>query len=149
MQCAEGPEGVHDSNAGMSGKTEDMAKLGQFLLQKGKWNDQQILPQAWVEEALTAIPHSNIDPATNHGPDWQQGYAYQIWKNRHGFSARGNLGQYIVVLPDENAVIAITAHDMNFQEQLDLVWEHLLPALIHARTLSILRLRVTRLTPFF
>ena len=132
MQCVETAEGVHDSNAGISCKTEDMAKLGQFLLQKGKWNGKQILPQEWIEEATTPIANMNPGPAstdTAHGPDWQQGYGYQIWKNRHGFSARGNLGQFIVVLPDQNAVIAITAHDMNFQEHLDLIWEHLLPAL--------------------
>jgi len=139
IQCFETAEGVHDSNAGMSGKTEDMAKLGQFLLQKGKWNDKQILPQAWIEEATTTIPYTNPGPATAdtaHGPDWQQGYGYQIWKNRYGFSARGNLGQYIVVLPEQNAVIAITAHDMRFQEHLDLVWEHLLPTLKYYNSVS-------------
>ena len=130
MRCAEGPEGVHDGNAGMYGKTEDMAKLGQLLLQKGRWNDKQILPQAWIEEAMTAIPFTNIDPAVNPGPDWQQGYGYQIWRGRHNsFHANGMHGQYIIILPDQNTVIVMTSHIDDYQGQLDLVWEHLLPAL--------------------
>jgi hypothetical protein len=63
------------------------------------------------------------------GNDWLQGYAYQMWRSRHhSFRADGAYGQFILVLPDQDAVIAITAETPDMQAELNLVWQHLLPA---------------------
>jgi hypothetical protein len=62
--------------------------------------------------------------------DWLQGYGYQMWRCRHhAFRADGAFGQYIVMMPDQDAVLAITSQTGNMQGVLDLVWEHLLPAM--------------------
>lgn len=62
--------------------------------------------------------------------DWLQGYGYQMWRCRHnGYRADGANGQYILVLPDKDAVIAVTAHIGDMQAELDLIWKYLLPAL--------------------
>ena len=68
-----------------------------------------------------------IDPATS---DWLQGYGYQMWRCRHNaFRADGAYGQYILVLPEQDAVIAVTAHLGDMQEELNLIWDNILPAL--------------------
>jgi CubicO group peptidase (beta-lactamase class C family) len=108
-----------------------MAKLGQLLLQKGNWKGKQLLPEAWIEEATTSkiLQNSNVDLATSTN-DWHQGYCYQIWRCRYnGFRADGLNGQYIIVLPEQQAVVALTANIGDGQAQLNLVWEYLLLAL--------------------
>jgi hypothetical protein len=62
--------------------------------------------------------------------DWHQGYCYQFWRCRHGaFRGDGAFGQYTIVMPEQDAVLAITSETSNMQGELDLVWEHLLPAM--------------------
>jgi hypothetical protein len=62
--------------------------------------------------------------------DWLQGYGYQFWRCRHNaFRADGAFGQYIIVMPEMDAVVAITAESPDMQNDLNLVWEHLLPAM--------------------
>jgi len=107
-------------------------------LQKGKWNGKQIVPQAWVEEA-TSFKIDCSDPA-NKAPkelnDWQQGYGYQFWRCRNNaFRADGLGGQFIIVLPERDAVVVLTCSAASTQEELNLVWDHLLPA-IHDKRLA-------------
>ena len=53
-----------------------------------------------------------------------------MWRCRHGaFRADGANGQYILILPDQDAVIVTTAHIPNMRQELNLIWDHLLPAL--------------------
>ena len=59
-----------------------------------------------------------------------QGYGYQMWICRPAcFRADGARGQYIIVCPEKNAVIAITSDVENLQGELNLVWENILPVL--------------------
>lgn len=131
------PQGINIGGWGLYVKTEDMAKLGLFILQKGNWNGQQLLPESWFDEAtrshISSLPAGakredlKIKPADS---DWLQGYGYQMWRSRHNsFRADGKDGQFILVLPEKNTVIAITANIGNMQAELNLVWEYLLPAL--------------------
>ena len=62
--------------------------------------------------------------------DWMQGYGYQMWRCRHNaFRADGANGQYILILPEKDAVIVTTANIQNMRQELDLIWEYILPAL--------------------
>jgi CubicO group peptidase (beta-lactamase class C family) len=125
-------QGINTGGWGLRLKTEDLAKMGQFYLQKGMWKGAQLLPQAWVNEATTfkidqapGAPKSQKDSS-----DWMQGYCYQFWRCRHNaFRADGAFGQYIIVMPDQDAVIAITSETPNMQDELNLVWKYLLPAM--------------------
>ena len=120
------PQGVSTGGYGLSIRTEDIAKFGQLYLQKGKWNGKQIVPESWVAEA-TARQTSN---GSNPKSDWDQGYGYQFWRSRHGaYRGDGAFGQYCIVLPEQDAVIAITSATGNMQAILDLVWDKLLPAM--------------------
>jgi CubicO group peptidase (beta-lactamase class C family) len=136
----ESPQGINCGGWGLYLKTEDLAKMGQLLLQKGEWNGQQIIPAEWVEEMSkkqveSINPGTRIEQAEERGmtketSDWMQGYGYQMWRCRPGcFRADGARGQYIIVVPDKNAVIAITSDNGDLQGELNLVWECILPVL--------------------
>lgn len=125
------PQGINTGGWGLRLKTADMAKFGQLFLQKGKWNGKQILPASWVDEASTMkiIQHPELPQAKKDSSDWEQGYCYQMWRCRHNaFRADGAFGQFIIIMPEEDAVIAITAETPDMQDEINLVWKYLLPA---------------------
>jgi CubicO group peptidase (beta-lactamase class C family) len=120
------PQGVSLGGYGLSVRTEDIARFGQLYLQKGKWQGKQVVPEAWVE-AATARQTSN---GSNPKSDWDQGYGYQFWRCRHGaYRGDGAFGQFCIVMPEQDAVIAITSGVKDMQSILNLVWEKLLPAM--------------------
>ena len=120
------PQGVTLGGYGLSVRTEDIARFGQLYLQKGEWRGKHLVPGSWVE-AATARQTSN---GSNPRSDWDQGYGYQFWRCRHGaYRGDGAFGQFCIVLPEQDAVVAITSGVKNMQAVLDLVWEKLLPAL--------------------
>ena len=126
------PRGVHIGGWGLSVRTEDIARFGQLYLQKGAWRDPttgtavRILPAAWVKEATAR----QVPNAPNENPDWEQGYGYQFWRCRHGaYRGDGAFGQFCVVMPDQDAVLAITSGVGDMQAVLNLAWAHLLPAM--------------------
>ena len=136
----ESPQGINCGGWGLYLKTEDLAKMGQLLLQKGEWNGQQLIPAEWVAEMSkkqvesinpgTRMEEAEAKGMTKETSDWMQGYGYQMWRCRPGcFRADGARGQYIIVVPDKNAVIAITSNVEDLQGELNLVWSRILPVL--------------------
>lgn len=127
------PRGICTGGWGLSIQTEGLAKFGQLYLQKGVWNNRQILPAKWIEEATTfkiqqPLPPKPVRP--NSQNDWLQGYGYQFWRAQHNaYRGDGAFGQFTIVMPDQDAVVAITSESKSMQGELDIVWEHLLPAM--------------------
>jgi CubicO group peptidase (beta-lactamase class C family) len=120
------PLGVSLGGFGLSLTTEDIARLGQLYLQKGEWDGKRVLPAEWVAAATARQVSNGSNPAS----DWDQGYGYQFWRCRHGaYRGDGAHGQNCIVIPDEDAVVAITSGVRDLQAVLNLVWEHLLPAM--------------------
>jgi CubicO group peptidase (beta-lactamase class C family) len=120
------PQGINFGGFGLKLRTEDIAKFGQLYLQKGQWNGKQIVPAAWVEQATSKQVSNGSDPDR----DWDQGYGFQFWRCRHGaFRGDGANGQFCVVMPEQDAVVAITADTRDMQAELNIVWDKLLPAL--------------------
>jgi hypothetical protein len=120
------PQGVNMGGFGLNIKTEDIARFGQLYLQKGQWNGRTILPAAWIAEATT----SQIANGPNPNPDWEQGYGYQFWRSQHqSYRGDGACGQFCLVLPEQDAVLAITAGTDDMQAILNQVWENLLPGM--------------------
>jgi CubicO group peptidase (beta-lactamase class C family) len=111
--------------SGLHATTEAVAKLGLLYRQGGQWNGAQLLSAQWVAEAT----RWQIDTPAEPNPDWQRGYGFQFWMSRHGYRGDGAYGQFCLVLPDHDAVLAMTSRTMNMQAVLDLVWAHLVPAL--------------------
>lgn len=118
------PQGVTSGGWGLKLRTREIAHFGQFYLQKGKWQDEQVLPSSWIEMATS----EQISNSSNKEPDWQQGYGFQFWRSRYGsYRGDGAFGQYCVVMPEKDAVLVITSGVKNMQSVLDLVWKELLP----------------------
>ncbi|WP_030927415.1 serine hydrolase domain-containing protein [Streptomyces sp. NRRL S-646] len=114
--------------SGLHATTDAIARLGQLYLQDGVWEGRRLLPEGWVAEATR--PHIGNGDGTAAGAlsDWQQGYGLQFWTSRHGYRGDGAYGQFCLVLPGHDAVIATTAATERMQQVLDLAWQHLLPA---------------------
>lgn len=130
-------QGINFGGWGLEATTEDLAKLGQFMLQKGQWNGKQLLPSSWIEECSSYQIDNETDDisdfekkANQISADWIQGYCYQMWRGLHNsYRADGAYGQYIIVLPEQDAVVVMTAHSKNNRLQMRLMWDHIFPVL--------------------
>jgi hypothetical protein len=120
------PQGIATGGYGLSVRTEDIAKFGQLYLQKGNWQGKQLVPSAWIEAATSRQTSNGSNPQS----DWDQGYGYQFWRCRNGaYRGDGAFGQYCLVLPQHDAVLAITSGLGDMQAVLNQVWDKLLPGL--------------------
>lgn len=119
------PSGIEIGGWGLHLPTESLAKMGLLLLQHGKWDGMQVLPEQWVREASRKQIEND---KMNEWTDFKAGYGYQLWKctPAESFRLDGAFGQFAVVLPRQNAVIAITEYTGNPQLTLDLLWKHVL-----------------------
>lgn len=100
----------------------EIAKFGQLYLQNGVWQNKQIVSQKWVQESQKKqiiTGEKNIDNTE---------YGYLFWRTEdRAFRADGKFGQYSIVIPDKNAVIAINAYNRSDKSILDAVWDYLYP----------------------
>lgn len=100
----ESPEGHNTGGWGMYLTSRDIAALAQLLIQKGKWNGEQIIPEEWIDEMTkmrVAIPGAE-QVALSH-------YAYHIKAGKEIFAAEGAFGQYLIGFRDYPVAIGITA----------------------------------------
>lgn len=119
------PQGISIGGYGLYLKTEDIAKFGLLYLQKGVWKGRQLLSSDWVSMATSKQVSNGSSPTS----DWDQGYGFQFWRCRNGaFRGDGKDGQFCIVLPEQDAVVVMTANTSNMQAQLNHVWEQLLPS---------------------
>lgn len=123
----ESADGTTVGGWGLFTTTENLAKLGQFLLDKGEWKGQRLLNAGWIESMTK--PH--IYQSADIGGDWNSGYGYQVWICTHdAYRVDGAHGQFSIVIPDKNAVIAVNAQfhkgKRNF---MDMVWKTIYPVL--------------------
>ena len=115
------PTGVACGGWGMNMTTRELARFGQLLLQEGRWNGEQVISSDWVRLA-TAKQTENKDKR----PDWRQGYGFQFWRCKHDcYRAAGARGQFVLVMPHEDAVLALHSSVGKMERELDLVWKHL------------------------
>jgi CubicO group peptidase (beta-lactamase class C family) len=127
------PEGNSLGGYGLKLRTEDIAKFGQLYLQKGQWNGKQLIPQSWVAEATSKQVPNDQESHAKMGGDWRQGYGFQFWRCTHNaYRGDGASGQFCLVIPDKDAVIAITALTGDMQGELNVIWDKLYPAFTSA-----------------
>ena len=124
------PQGNTIGGWGLKVRTEDIAKFGQLYLQKGQWQGKSLIPAPWVEQASARQVPNAAGRKNPDESDWAQGYGFQFWRCRHGaYRGDGKDGQFCLVLPEQDVVVAITADTGDMQRELNVVWDHLLPAL--------------------
>jgi CubicO group peptidase (beta-lactamase class C family) len=100
--------GVDFGGFGLNVRTEDIAVFGQMLLQKGMWNGKRIVSEEYINLATSKQIENGDDPAN----DWAQGYGFQFWRcvPEGVYRGDGMHGQYCVVCPDMQTVIAVTSN---------------------------------------
>lgn len=135
MQWEISHEGICVGGWGMRLCPEDMAKLGQFLLQRGKWKGRQLISSQWIDTMTSNLVDSRpinafvvdrdpiklSDPANDH----TQGYGYYVWQGRaHTYRMEGILGQFVIVSPARDLVLVITSNSNMDQRYMDIIWKH-------------------------
>jgi len=123
------PEGINTGGWGLRITTEDIAKLGQLYLQNGMWQGERILSEAWVQEATSKQTSNGSHPDN----DWDQGYGYQFWRCRNNcYRGDGAFGQFCIVIPEHDAVVAVTSGTNDMGGVMQVVWDVLLPSMASA-----------------
>ncbi len=117
--------GIDLGFSGVHTNVDAAARLGQLYLDDGVWDGTRLLPEGWVETASSV----QMENPAREEPDWRCGYGFQLWMQRHGYRGDGAFGQYMIVLPEHDAVVALFSCTENMQVILDMLWEHLLPAM--------------------
>ena len=116
-------DGHTNGATGLALTTSNLARFGQFLLQRGQWEGQQLVSPGWID--YISRPQINT---RSRGSDTDLGYGCGFWPSRHGaYRADGKDGQFVIVLPREDAVIAINANEPNSPAILNAVWDEVLP----------------------
>ena len=127
------PQGINTGGWGLRLKTEDLAKFGLLYLNRGSWNGKQLLPKKWIDEvtSLKIYQNPNLTEAKRDSSnDSVQGYCYQFWRARHNsYMANGAFGQFVLIMPDKDAIVVFTAESSDMWGELDMVWKYLYPGI--------------------
>ena len=104
----QGPQGYYIGGFGLGLTARDLAKFGFLYLNKGYWNGESVVPEAWVEESTRqSMPVGD----TPYGPI---GYGYHWWVKEvdgcFSYRAMGRRGQFVVVIPELDMVIVVTSN---------------------------------------
>jgi CubicO group peptidase (beta-lactamase class C family) len=125
-EWAESPDGHTIGGTGLLLSTSSLARFGQLLLQRGEWRGRQLAPPRWIDSA--GRPH--VSTSDSRHPDYDLGYGYGFWPSRHGaYRADGKDGQFVIVLPRQDAVVAISSAEERHYPILYAVWDEILPRL--------------------
>lgn len=127
------PQGYSAGGWGLYITLESMAKMGQFFLNRGTWNGQRLLNESWFDEAMKPQimqwqGHMNQWEAAEvyKYDEWNQGYGYQMWVCTHGaVRLDGAWGQYVIIVPEKNLVVACQAHNGDGARFIQSVWRNI------------------------
>ncbi|MEO1623940.1 MAG: serine hydrolase [Bacteroidota bacterium] len=125
--------------------TRDMARIGYLMLNKGKWNDQQLIPEWWVEKITSLVtPNAALNPAERRASEFGYGHLWWVYDQENlreelegAYAAQGIYGQYITVIPKLDLVIAhktnalFQRHTHNYERLVHLIIDQS-QALVHA-----------------
>jgi CubicO group peptidase (beta-lactamase class C family) len=107
--------------------TEAVAAFGELLLRHGCWRGQQLIAREWLELATRRHVETLQTGDGWRTADWLQGYGYHFWMSRHGYRAPGAMGQYCLVVPEHDLIVAMSAAATDMRVPLGAVWDCLLP----------------------
>lgn len=89
----------------MASNARDFARFGKLYKQYGKWNGLQLLDSAYVAKSIT--------PRFDHTPQYGYGWWLTEFKDKDVFYMRGHLGQYVIVIPEDDLIIVRLGHTGN------------------------------------
>ena len=124
------PDGINTGGWGLRVQAETMAKLGLLLLNKGNWHGQQLVSADYVTAACSRLIDGGAKD-TVPPTDGNQGYGYQVWQSKWpgSYRADGAMGQYTVVVPQEDLVVVILGMKLYGHEELACIWNQLMPGM--------------------
>lgn len=125
------PQNYSAGGWGLYFRTEDFAKMGLFMLQKGEWDGKRLLDEEWFDDAMSAQimqyagqGHSPEEIAAMNQNDWNQGYGYQMWCCRYGgVRLDGAWSQLCVIYPDKELVVVAQSHSNSPDEMFNSIIE--------------------------
>jgi len=127
----ESEDGYSLGATGLMLTTAEMALFGRFLLGRGNWEGRQLVSAAWLDAATRTQVPTHVEVSTWAGKkqdDYDLGYGYQFWTCRHGaYRCDGKNGQFIIVIPSHNAVVAISSDEVRMKPILWAVWDYIFP----------------------
>lgn len=125
MYWSPSPENVSSGYTGLYMQPDDAAKIGYLYLKKGNWNGKQLIPEKWIEESTKKQVKADWTPIF-------PGYGYMWWINRFGgYSAQGQGGDFIFVVPKLDLVVVFTGGIYNLNEMFypgELMEKYIVPA---------------------
>jgi CubicO group peptidase (beta-lactamase class C family) len=125
-QWQQSSAGVDLGGVGLHLRTEDIAKFGQLYLQRGEWRGRRLVAAEWVDLATSR----QVSNGSNPESEWDHGYGFQFWRCRHGaYRGDGAFGQYCIVMPEQQTVVAITGGVTDMGAVMNILWDELLPNL--------------------
>lgn len=112
-------------NLGATGlhlSTRSLMKMGLFMLGRGNWEGKQLLRSDWFDRAMAVQIYQGEPQPT----DWRSGYCYQMWACRVPGCVRldGMWGQYVIIMPDKDAVAVMTSLCTKREVQMDSFWKN-------------------------
>lgn len=124
--------GISYGCSGLHLNAHETSKFGQLLLNQGWWDGQSLIPKAYIEQATRKQIDNSSFKEKFATTDHHSGYGYQIWLNPipNSYRMDGMYGQYVVVLPEKDAVITLVSNEhQHMMAILQLAWDHLLQQL--------------------
>ena len=130
VQWTRGTNGEPSVASGLRLRPRDLAKIGQLILNRGKWSEHQVIEKSWLERSF--LPYAET------GDGLEYGYQWWLGKLKAGglqwISAFGNGGQRLFIIPKLDLVVVITAGNYNQPEQwrlpVKVISEYILPAIV-------------------
>ncbi|HUH25923.1 MAG TPA: serine hydrolase [Flavobacterium sp.] len=104
-------DGIEKAYCCIASNARDFAKFGKLYLQNGQWNNQQILPMHFVFES--------INPRFQESSQYGYGWWLSNYKNKHIYYMRGHLGQFVIVIPEDDLIIVRLGHLKGLQTTTD------------------------------
>lgn len=99
------------ASSGLRLRPQDLARIGQLVLQHGQWQDRQLVPAAWIDESIR--PHIDTGDGRQYGYHWWLGKVDAIGRHHQWAGAFGNGGQRLYVVPALELTVVITAGAYN------------------------------------
>lgn len=137
--------GLPESGWKTSMTSRDMVKWGTLVINKGKWNGEQLIPKAFIDKATSRLVLTGDDDFHYGGKNTSnQGYGYYWWsadlkygnKSYFAVNAQGGFGQIITLIDELDLLIVHTAHD-NDTKYLQVIAERILPAFVQQNSLVV------------
>jgi CubicO group peptidase (beta-lactamase class C family) len=125
------PGGVEAGGWGLFLTTEELAKFSLCYLQGGVYEGKQVIPEKWVKEATKKQVNT-----TRKSKDGSVGYGFCFWQNScpDSYRADGMFSQFGIVFKEHNAVLVVTASEIEEQKFRNCIWRHFPGAFIDSGT---------------